>query len=446
MSSARERGTITPLKRGKRKITEARKEQNRIAQQVYRRRQKGRLSLGDKPRNGFLRKFHSLKPRQPRGAHSYSGDDLFFDAAQQTQLHSILEVAPYVNTAGPDTYGGFSGAGSDLPGSHAGPNVDNEGILSAPAILNHSFPDMDPTMLHNPSNYTEVISQVPGPVYHLIEDASPGKDLFTADSTSLGWDNDQHTSTLSSFEGSVDSMLIDFYYPHQELQSQPCGNLYGFPNLAPRSTDGNLLRIPGVDALASAVSNFLNSGQFRPSIRRFPLPDPYSNHLNCVQTAILLPYLHNARCIGLDIHDLIAMKSIFYRPNTTMADDPASLLLEARKPWIPAHLQPTLPQILFPHHPYLDLLPFPALRERAITFAAMFNAMDLKLDVFREGLACSPKSRNNEYLGNNQPWDIRSWEVKPWFLRKWRLLLDTGTVGGNVIDGGDDFGTITSII
>jgi hypothetical protein len=36
MSSVRERGTITLLKRGKRKITEARKEQNRIAQQVYR--------------------------------------------------------------------------------------------------------------------------------------------------------------------------------------------------------------------------------------------------------------------------------------------------------------------------------------------------------------------------------------------------------------------------
>jgi hypothetical protein len=118
-----------------------------------------------------------------------------------------------------------------------------------------------------------------------------------------------------------------------------------------------------------------------------------------------------------------------------MADDTASLLAIARKPWIPTHLQPTLAQILFPHYPYLDLLPFPIMRERAITFASMFNPMELKLDIFRNGLACYPHSRNGDSFSSKQPWDIGSWEVKPWFLKKWRLLMDSpATGGGKVID------------
>jgi hypothetical protein len=150
------------------------------------------------------------------------------------------------------------------------------------------------------------------------------------------------------------------------------------------------------------------------------------NYLQCTETSQLLSYFYNAPCIGLEVQDLmhICLKSPFHRPNTTMSDDPQVILAAARKPWIPVHLQPTLAQILIPHHAYLDLLPFPTLRERVITLAAtappVFRPMDLKKDILRGGLYCH---NNYDRPGAMQPWDMRSWEMAPWFLRKWRLLV-----------------------
>ncbi|KAE9370116.1 hypothetical protein N431DRAFT_484424 [Stipitochalara longipes BDJ] len=454
MSSARGRERTAPLTRGKRKITEARKEQNRIAQQVYRQRQKERLSLGRKPSSGLLQAYHDLKPRQALGTYAYAGQDLPVEPVeagkrtlQQIQSPANFDLHSHENTTQSDHTEVLIDCGSDLRKSIPDFNCNSEGLLSSPVVPVASSPLTYLSMLYNSTNCSDAPSQIPGLVYDMNRHADLENELHTFDSTNLDWNISQAPSTTSDFEVSVDSILIGYYYPQHNLQNLTCNGPNDIQKSRIDSTDADLCQVPGVDALVSAVSNFVNSRQFRPSIQHPPLPDPYSNTLYCIQTLTLLPYLHNARCIGLEIQDLIAMKSPFYRPNTTMADDPTSLLIEARKPWIPAHLQPTLPQILFPHHPYLDLLPFPALRERAITLAGMFNAMDLKLDVFREGLTCSPSARNNEYLGNNQPWDVRSWEVKPWFWKKWRLLMDSSAaIGGKVIDGVDDSGTVISVI
>ncbi|KAK9387830.1 hypothetical protein V1515DRAFT_534592 [Lipomyces mesembrius] len=135
-------------------------------------------------------------------------------------------------------------------------------------------------------------------------------------------------------------------------------------------------------------------------------------------------YLYNARCLGFRIQDITTREcpSPFYRP-TTAADDPKALLGAAASLSIPAHLQPTLPQVLFPHHPCFDLLPFHVLRARAITLAAvtpqLFNLFDLKKDIIEDGLIYDRKDN-----GSKKPWDMRSWEAAPWFLNKWRLLID----------------------
>ena len=101
-----------------------------------------------------------------------------------------------------------------------------------------------------------------------------------------------------------------------------------------------------------------------------------------------------------------------------MSDDPQVLIKNASNPSTPTHLQPTLPQILFPHHPLLDLLPLPALRTRAVMLAAtaptLIDAVDLKRDIVgNAGIVCR----------GEQPWDMHSWVAAPWFLRKWKLLL-----------------------
>ncbi|KAB8070529.1 hypothetical protein BDV29DRAFT_193995 [Aspergillus leporis] len=138
---------------------------------------------------------------------------------------------------------------------------------------------------------------------------------------------------------------------------------------------------------------------------------------------LLRACLRNAQSLGISVQEFFSYKcmslcSPFYRPNTTMSDDPQALLITVSQPSIPAHLKPTLPQILFPHHPLLDLLPLPALRTRAIMLAAtaptLLDAVELKRDIVEQGgIVCR----------GGKPWDMHSWVAAPWFLKKWRLLL-----------------------
>ncbi|OJJ50731.1 hypothetical protein ASPZODRAFT_253711 [Penicilliopsis zonata CBS 506.65] len=157
------------------------------------------------------------------------------------------------------------------------------------------------------------------------------------------------------------------------------------------------------------------------------LADPYLNTLQSSQTSFNLACLHNARSLGISIEEFYTFKCLtlcspFYR-RASPSDDPKTLLASVSDPGAPVHLQPTLAQVLFPHHPMFDLIPLPVLRERAITLAAtspgLFDPLDLKKDILRGGLVCWGGSG-----GLGQPWDMRSWEAAPWFLHKWRLLVN----------------------
>ncbi|KAE8422530.1 hypothetical protein BDV36DRAFT_245348, partial [Aspergillus pseudocaelatus] len=153
------------------------------------------------------------------------------------------------------------------------------------------------------------------------------------------------------------------------------------------------------------------------------LPDLYQNTLELTHTMLLRACLHNAQSLGISIRkffgdECMSLCSPLYRANTTMLDDPQTLIKNVSNPSTPTHLQPTLPQILFPHHPLLDLLPLPGLRTRAVMLAAtaptLIDAVDLKRDIVgKAGIVCR----------GEQPWDMHSWVAAPWFLKKWKLLL-----------------------
>ncbi|GFG18968.1 hypothetical protein IFM5058_09560 [Aspergillus udagawae] len=146
-------------------------------------------------------------------------------------------------------------------------------------------------------------------------------------------------------------------------------------------------------------------------------------------TLLLTACVYNAAALGISIdqfssYNCMSLCSPFYRPYTTMSADPSSLLATVTRPAIPVHLRPTLPQVLFPHHPLLDLLPLPTLRAKAITFAAtapsILDAVEFKRDIVeRGGIVCSSDS------AAMQPWDMRAWTIAPWFSRKWRLLSES---------------------
>lgn len=160
------------------------------------------------------------------------------------------------------------------------------------------------------------------------------------------------------------------------------------------------------------------------------LPSPYLNAFQLNRSRTLAACLHNARSIGMLAFDALQQCCItpspFYRPHTP-SDNPLSLLAAASKPGIPEYLQPMLPQVLFQHPSFLDLIPMPGFRARVI-LAAMrgrwgiegsefFDLSELKKDIFQDGITCSVRQEGK------QPWDRESWEAAEWFVSKWKGLF-----------------------
>ncbi|QYS93550.1 BZIP domain-containing protein [Trichoderma simmonsii] len=94
---------------------------------------------------------------------------------------------------------------------------------------------------------------------------------------------------------------------------------------------------------------------------------------------------------------------------------------------IPFSLRPVSSQYTISHHPYIDALPFPTLRRRALAALAadppLLDEDDLCLDLMlHDGLVCWGSAGQNG-MDYGTPWDSHSWEAKEWFLRKWKWLI-----------------------
>ncbi|KAJ5081524.1 hypothetical protein NUU61_009788 [Penicillium alfredii] len=149
------------------------------------------------------------------------------------------------------------------------------------------------------------------------------------------------------------------------------------------------------------------------------------NTLQPSYTTTKAAVLANALCLGFDLEKLTNCKTTYMSPffqPITEKKSPQALVASTFSTSIPVHLQPTMAQILIPHHASLDLIPLPLFRERAImmSFAMpdVFDLWDLKLDIYiRDALVC----RRHRPGDACQPWNKKSWEGMPWFWTKWGM-------------------------
>ncbi|KAL6233787.1 hypothetical protein BDW75DRAFT_214137 [Aspergillus navahoensis] len=100
----------------------------------------------------------------------------------------------------------------------------------------------------------------------------------------------------------------------------------------------------------------------------------------------------------------------------------------------PASLQPTPLQLTVPHHPWLDLLPIPQMRDNLILAEAGvgegcgYDDVQLCRDMCGYGTLSIPADRS---AGNGEtgiiiwrdPWDPEGWEVTETFLRRWGWVV-----------------------
>lgn len=158
------------------------------------------------------------------------------------------------------------------------------------------------------------------------------------------------------------------------------------------------------------------------------LADPMINTLQTSQDTIWMALLNNAICLRFDLDQLADCSKPYMSPffkSIAAQDRPQDLVAASFNSSMPINLQPTMAQILIPHHASLDLIPMPLLRERAImkSFAMPneFNLWDLKLDIYtRNALVC----RRHRVEATCQSWDEKSWEAMPWFLKKWSMTIE----------------------
>jgi hypothetical protein len=95
------------------------------------------------------------------------------------------------------------------------------------------------------------------------------------------------------------------------------------------------------------------------------LPSPQIKRIQFSQTKILLAWIQNAQSMGFLVQDVIMPQCLasspLHRP-VTPPDNPKKLLATVTRPSTPTHLKPTLPQVLYPHPAFMDLIPIPVFR------------------------------------------------------------------------------------
>ena len=109
---------------------------------------------------------------------------------------------------------------------------------------------------------------------------------------------------------------------------------------------------------------------------------------------------------------------------TTNCDDDALSLFNSPTTYsfssLPKALQPTKLQREIPHHPWIDQLPFPAMRNNLLLAGDGYDDMELCGDLvgfFSAGSGCTG------LVVWGEPWDADGWEITEAFAKRWGWTL-----------------------
>ena len=203
---------------------------------------------------------------------------------------------------------------------------------------------------------------------------------------------------------------------HETLVDVDCSTSYG--NREGCATDGTQLRTDKILVLQDANKESVAS-----------LPDIRRNNIRIKQVQFVAACVANASSLGLSLEGLNcdSGKSPFFRDSVSESTAKTACLGDF--PDVKTHLRPCATQLMYRHHPYIDVLPFPTFRERLIKLACaeepMVDEEEMCKDLENDGLICwgSSLGGGSAATGSGAPWDIRSWEAQDWFMKKWWILI-----------------------
>lgn len=153
---------------------------------------------------------------------------------------------------------------------------------------------------------------------------------------------------------------------------------------------------------------------------------PYRNALRIARFSYFAALFTNFSSLGFDFGLFLDERSLSPFCVNSPAEDanPSTATPDEN---IPFSLRPISSQYTVSHHPYIDALPFPTFRRRALAALVadppLLDEDDLCLDLMlHDGLVCWGSAGQNG-MDYGTPWDSHSWEAKEWFLRKWKWLI-----------------------
>ncbi|OHF00011.1 hypothetical protein CORC01_04657 [Colletotrichum orchidophilum] len=155
--------------------------------------------------------------------------------------------------------------------------------------------------------------------------------------------------------------------------------------------------------------------------RNDSLGTPAPRQLSALVTLNLLTALwRNTQILGFDVHSIC--EDDFISPfNLQGPDLPCYPRQELS--W-PPYLRPTEAQKKITHHPFLDVFPFPSLREAGIRAEELgfFDEDDFCVDIFHLDDKKDSVERP-QLIVWGESWDPRGWKVNAAFLRKWGWMV-----------------------
>ena len=141
-----------------------------------------------------------------------------------------------------------------------------------------------------------------------------------------------------------------------------------------------------------------------------------NNRVTLKTVALGSAFFANATLLGIPIASLMDYEDAPVQPQALLCTKP--------------DLVPTPAQLAIPHHPTVDVIPWPAFRSNVCIAIAhnppLIDDDELCLDLMNDGVRCWGSAAGDSMHGRGQgaPWDQRSWEAAPWFLEKWKMLTD----------------------
>jgi hypothetical protein len=190
------------------------------------------------------------------------------------------------------------------------------------------------------------------------------------------------------------------------------------PPLPELNLPSDMFRAPLSPNLAPLLQDYQTANTSFPDTYLLPIP-ALTLLRACVTIATRLG-------IAMQVWDC-SSKSPFYVGSDSVSDISASSGMGVDVAALPENLRPTRTQRLVPHHPLLDILPWPGVRDKLILFFAQpvgvrppgLDRGQLVADLEDEAEGVVVRAEGME------PWEMGSWEVGKAIEKRWWFVLDS---------------------